>query len=140
MKIQGCFEADEKRTIARAILHESKHALGFVIPGLTAKRRPEFILSVVPDIQNAVAWWRQQPLVGARKIGVASEILKINFHLAYGLCPIDHTKASVFVRELGELFGGHHDAARKEDVSKSQHPGARSHRCGEQIHQLLRVI
>src|SRR5579875_2293170 len=111
MKIQGCFEADEKRTIARAILHESKHALGFVIPGLTAKRRPEFILSVVPDIQHAVAWRRQQPLVGARKIGVASEILKINFELPYGLCPVACPTAAAFRSASSGSFGSHYEAA-----------------------------
>jgi hypothetical protein len=85
----------------------------------------------VRQIQQARALGAEQPLVAARRVRVAAELLDVDRDAADRLRAIDEADAAGAARERAQLGDRHAQPGRRQHVRERHHAGARVDRLGE---------
>ena len=89
------------------------------------ERRPDPRRELPANVEKSVARGREEPLVRAREIGVASDVVEVDGNLTGGLRAVDHRQDPSLAGERADLPDRVDRAERGRDVRPRDHARAR---------------
>ncbi len=111
-----------------------------VLGGRRSHQGPERPLLRLPDIEEAGADRRQQPLVETGAVVVAVEVIPLEREVGKGMGAVHEHFDAERPGKGDQLLHRHDVAAQVRDVGNLDDPGAGSHRSLEPVHDLLLVL